>query len=76
MPLPDDIQLESLGFWGTMREQRGFYVACQRLCSVEKRSQRQDHEDAQTRPVVTRNTQKNTAGGGSHYKNVQVDEGR
>jgi len=31
MPLPDDVQLESLGFWRTMREHRGLYVARQRV---------------------------------------------
>ena len=31
MPLPDDVQLEPFGLWRTLREQRGLYVACQRL---------------------------------------------
>lgn len=51
MPLPDDVQLEAFGFWRALREQRGLYVARERLRMMKNVSQRQGHEDRpKTRP--------------------------
>ena len=54
MPLPDDVQLESFGFWRTLREQGGLYVARQRLYTTEKERQvnvRITRPELKTRPV-------------------------